>query len=56
MGEEDAKVHVGNLPYRVTEDELRDKFEKYGNVSEGTSFPPGHAGCIQVRENRLHQS
>lgn len=27
------KLYVGNLPYRMTEDELRDPFEAYGTVA-----------------------
>ena len=27
-----AKIYVGNLPYNVTEDEIRDLFSQYGNV------------------------
>lgn len=26
-------IYVGNLPYNATEDELRSKFEEYGQVS-----------------------
>lgn len=32
---EEAKVHVGNLPYSIDEDTLRDAFEKYGVVEDG---------------------
>ena len=32
---EEGKVHIGNLPFRVTEGELRDRFEKYGPVEDG---------------------
>ncbi|WP_395241773.1 RNA recognition motif domain-containing protein, partial [Salmonella sp. s51933] len=31
---DDAKVHVGNLSYDASEDEIRDTFEKYGTVDE----------------------
>jgi RNA recognition motif-containing protein len=26
-------IYVGNLPYNITEDELREKFSEYGEVS-----------------------
>ena len=36
MGDSDeARVHVGNLPYQVTEEELRDEFEKHAAVVHG---------------------
>ncbi|MDR0608492.1 MAG: RNA-binding protein [Planctomycetaceae bacterium] len=28
------KIYVGNLAYRTTEDDLREEFEKYGDVSQ----------------------
>ena len=34
MGD-NCKLHVGNLSYETTEDELRDAFESYGVVEEG---------------------
>lgn len=30
---EEINIYVGNLSYRVTEDEVRELFEQYGNVS-----------------------
>lgn len=32
---EDYKIYVGNLAYDVTEREVRQHFEKYGDVDEG---------------------
>ena len=32
---EAAKVHVGNLPFRIENDDLLRAFEKYGVVEEG---------------------
>ncbi len=29
-------IYVGNLPYRISEDELRDAFGAYGEVSRAT--------------------
>ena len=29
-------LYVGNLPYRITEDQLREAFEEFGNVSSCT--------------------
>lgn len=29
-------LYVGNLPYRITEDQLREAFEQYGQVSSCT--------------------
>lgn len=29
-------LYVGNLPYRITEDQLRQEFEQYGQVSSCT--------------------
>ena len=33
---EPCKVHVGNLSYDATEHDLRDCFEKFGKVEQGT--------------------
>jgi len=30
---DEINIYVGNLSYRVTEDEVRELFEQYGNVS-----------------------
>ena len=30
---EEINIYVGNLSYRATEDEVRELFEQYGNVS-----------------------
>ncbi len=30
---EEINIYVGNLPYRATEDEIRELFEEYGSVS-----------------------
>ena len=30
---EEINIYVGNLSYRVTEDEVRELFEQYGNVN-----------------------
>jgi RNA recognition motif-containing protein len=30
-----CKLHVGNLSYNATEEDLRDKFEKFGAIEEG---------------------
>ena len=32
---EDYKIYVGNLAYDVSEREVRQHFEKYGDVDEG---------------------
>ena len=32
---EDAKIHVGNLPFRAREDDLIYEFERYGRVEQG---------------------
>jgi RNA recognition motif-containing protein len=32
---EDFKIYVGNLAYDVTEREVRQHFEKFGDVDEG---------------------
>ena len=35
---EEGKVHVGNLSFNVSEEEIRDAFEKYGPVENGRLF------------------
>ena len=30
---EEINIYVGNLPYRATEDDIRELFEQYGNVN-----------------------
>ena len=30
-----CKLHIGNLSYEATEDEIRECFEKFGTVDEG---------------------
>lgn len=40
MGDSDeAKVHVGNISYSVTEGDLKDKFEEIGAVAHGMLCP-----------------
>jgi RNA recognition motif-containing protein len=34
--EEQMNLYVGNLPYRITEDQLKEAFEEYGQVSSCT--------------------
>lgn len=34
--EESMKLYVGNLPYSVTEDDVREAFSEFGDVSEVT--------------------
>jgi RNA recognition motif-containing protein len=34
--ENTMNLYVGNLPYRITEDQLREAFEEYGQVSSCT--------------------
>ena len=36
MSGDEGKVYVGNLSFDAGEDDVRDLFEKYGAVSEGT--------------------
>lgn len=38
------KIYVGNLPYRVTEQELRSAFESHGEVESVTLVTDKHTG------------
>ncbi len=37
-------IYVGNLPYNVTEDELRDMFGAYGDVSSANIITDKYSG------------
>lgn len=30
----DSKIYIGNLPYSISEDELRDHFQQYGQIDD----------------------
>ncbi len=38
------KIYVGNLPYRITEQELRTAFESHGEVESVTLVTDKHTG------------
>ena len=38
------KIYVGNLPYRITEEELRTAFESHGEVESVTLVTDKHTG------------
>lgn len=38
------KIYVGNLPYQVTEDELRQTFEQFGQVESVTIIKDKYSG------------
>jgi RNA recognition motif-containing protein len=38
------KIYVGNLPYRITEQELRTAFESHGQVESVTLVTDKHTG------------
>ncbi len=38
------KIYVGNLPYRITEQELRSAFESHGEVESVTLVTDKHTG------------
>lgn len=38
------KIYVGNLDYKVDEDDLKGIFEEYGTLSEVTVVKDGHNG------------
>ena len=38
------KIYVGNFPYSITEDDLRDAFSKFGEVTEVILITDRHSG------------
>lgn len=40
----DIKIFVGNLPFSATEDEVREKFAEFGEVSKVTLVTDRHTG------------
>lgn len=46
-------LYVGNLPYRVTEDEVRAFFEPYGPISEVRVIGDKGFGFVDIPEENL---
>ena len=46
-------LYVGNLPYRTTEDELRDMFDQYGPIGEIRVIENKGFGFVDIPEENV---
>lgn len=49
----DKSLYVGNLPYRTSEDELRDMFEPFGPIGEIRVIENKGFGFVDVPEENM---